>query len=227
MTSCKSCGNSFAGNFCNQCGERVVSDNDFSLKSLLSQALGAIASIDSKWLQTLKFLLFYPGELTAKHVQGVRVNYMRPFQILIVSNIIFYLFLSETDLFRTPSQWFFVENFDGISVMKKVRKISAANDLDINEIAILYDNKSSNLAKGLIFCLIPLFALVGKLLNPNRGFAFGKHLVFATHYLSFVLLLVVLFGETLLLLPIAANRWLLIIPTVIIMMLYYSIGLKR
>jgi len=227
MIVCKNCGDSFEGNYCNHCGEQVVSEADFTVQSLVRQAMGAITSVDSKLLRTLKLLLFYPGELTVKFIIGVRVYYMRPFQILIVSNIIFYIVLSEADLFRTPSQWFFVENFDGIQVMDKVRRISAAKQFEVKEIAILYDNHSSNLAKGLIILLIPFFALTGKLLHPRAELAFGKHLVFATHYLSFILLLLVVIGEALILSPIPANRWFFIVPSLVIMTVYYSVALRR
>lgn len=152
---------------------------------------------------------------------------MKPFQIFLISNLIFFVFLSEIDLFRTPSKWFFVENFDGIKVMQTVRRISERSGTELSEIAHQYDKKSENLAKGLIVLLIPLIALIGKLLNTNREIEFGKHIVFATHYFSFVLFTCVLISQILIILPITPNRWLFIIPITFSMTLYYIFGTKN
>jgi hypothetical protein len=106
---------------------------------------------------------------------------MKPFQIFVICNILFFIFFSEIDIFRTPSKWYFQDNFNGVKVMEQV-----------NEIAILYDKKSSDLAKGLIILLIPFIGLINWLLNIKRKDAYGKHLIMAIHYFSFVLLIAVL-----------------------------------
>lgn len=227
MIICKNCGNQFEGRYCNQCGERIVNDRDFSVFSIARQALGSITSFDSKLLRTMKLLLFYPGKLSTEFVNGVRAPYMRPFQILIVVNILFYMFMSELDLFRSPSQGYFVENFDGVRVMEKVRQISQTRGLEVKEIAIMYDNRSSDLAKGLIVCLIPFIALTGLLLHLKSKIEFGKHLIFATHYLSFIIVVIFIIGEGLIVLPITPNRWLFIVPSIAFITLYYIVALKH
>lgn len=223
---CRNCKNKFNNKYCNQCGEKVIDDSDLTIKSIVGQAIGSITNFDSKLFKTLILLLFYPGKLTSKFVEGVRVPYMKPFQIFVISNIIFFIFLSEIDLFRTPSKWFFVEDFDGIKVMEAVRKISKESGLTEAEIAFKYDKKSSDLAKGLIVFLIPFIALIGKILNPNRKIVFGKHVVYATHYFSFVLLMCVSVNSLVQVLTNTFSKWSFIIPITLVMIVYYVVGLK-
>jgi len=226
MNTCNNCKNKFTGKYCNLCGEKVIESADLSLSHIFSQAFESITNFDSKIFQTIKLLFFFPGKLTAKYVAGIRVPYMKPFQIFLIANVIFFIFLSEIDLFRTPSRWYFKESFDGIKVLEQVREISANRNLEQSEIAVLYDQKSSNLAKGLIFILIPFIALVGKLMHLRQPIEFGKHIIFATHYFSFVLLASVIISEGISLLDIGFNKWFFIIPITSLMFLYYIVGLK-
>lgn len=226
MKHCKTCQNQLNGNFCSQCGEKVIADSDFSLIKIIGNAFGSITNLDSKIFKTLKLLLFYPGRLTAKFVEGVRVPYMKPFQIFVISNIVFFIFLQDIDLFRTPSKWFFIEDFDGIPVMDQVSAIARNQGLEISEIANKYDLKTSALAKGLIVLLIPFIALIGKLLNPKRSIKFGKHIIFSTHYFAFILILFVIVSQVIEAFTSDFNKWMFIIPITVIMLIYYILGIK-
>lgn len=215
------------GTFCHHCGEKMVIESDFKLKNILGQAIGAITNLDSKLFRTLKLLFFSPGSLSTEFIKGIRVPYMKPFQIFVISNIIFFIFLSETDLFRTPSKWYFVESYDGIKVMETVRRITSETGLDRDQIAARYDVASSNYAKGLLIVLIPFIALIGRVLTFKRPIAFGKHVIFATHFFSFVLLMTVIISQVIILTNTYRNRWIFIIPITILMTLYYILSFKK
>ncbi len=172
-----------------------MEDKDFRLSRIFEEAIGAITNLDSKLFKTLRYLFFKPGALTSEFERGIRVPYMKPFQIFILANIFFFIFLSEIDIFRTPSKWFFVEHYDGVEVLKQVREIVAAKGISQEEVAVLYDAKSSNLAKGFIFLLLPIIALIAALLHWRQKIAFGKHIIFSIHYFSFVLVIAVLWTE--------------------------------
>lgn len=223
--SCKSCGTTFNGKYCNECGEKVIEDKDFTLKYIFSQAFESITNLDSKFFQTFKLLIFRPGILSLKYIQGIRKPYMKPFQIFVICNLLFFIFLSEIDIFRTPSKWYFRDNFDGVNVMEQVNRIAKSRDLTVNEVAILYDKKSADLAKGLIILLIPFIGLINWLLNIKRKYPYGKHLIMAIHYFSFILLIAVLWAEFISLV-FNPNKWFFIIPITSIMFFYYMFATK-
>lgn len=226
MITCKSCKNNFKGNYCNNCGEKVVKGADFTLKKIFSQALDSITHLDSKLFKTLKLLFFYPGKLSQQFIEGIRNPYMKPFQIFIISNIVFFILFANEDVFKYPSPFFFKENFDGINVLEKVRQITAKTGMSQSEIADIYDIKSTNLAKGFLVFLIPIIALIAKLLNPKQHYEFGKHVIFSTHFFSFLLLLFVMMFFIASLVPESANPRVILVPLFIILYSYFSIAVK-
>ncbi|MDP5077761.1 MAG: DUF3667 domain-containing protein [Nonlabens sp.] len=225
MNSCKTCQNTFYGNYCNHCGEKKVANSDFTVSSILSQAFGAITNIDSKFLRTFRLLIQNPGNLSRNYVSGIRVPYLKPFQIFLICNILFFIFLADTDLFRTPSKWLFGQNVDfyGGSVMNDVSSIMQSKNMTLDEVKVTYDNISTDLSKSLLVVLIPFIALIGILIN--RKLPYGKHLIFATHYFSLLLLFttVCYLITTNLRFP---NKWFFIIPVVLFTFLYYTLSIK-
>ena len=225
--NCKNCNTKFAGNYCNNCGEKVINDGDFALMKLLSQVLDTFTHLDSKVFKTLKLLLFYPGKLSKLYTEGIRVPYMKPFQIYVIINIIFFFLFSNDDIFRVPSHYFFQENYDGIKTLAKVRNIINETGISETQVAELYDSRSTNLAKGFLVLLIPIIALLGKLFHSKQNIQFGKHIIFSTHLITFILLLFVISS---LFLGTASSN--LVKRTVLVLMgfctlTYYTIALKN
>ena len=155
VNSCNNCHNQHTGNYCNTCGEKKIADSDFSLLTLLSQAFGTITNVDSKLLRTFKLMFQNPGRLSIKYISGIRVPYLKPFQVFLICNLIFFIFLSDTDFFRSPSKWIFNENvnFYGTNVMAKVESIMQTKNIPLEEVKLEYDRISSNLSKSLLILL--------------------------------------------------------------------------
>jgi hypothetical protein len=226
MNICKNCQNRFSGNYCNICGEKTFSDSDFSVTNILKQAFAAITNLDSKFLKTFKLLFQNPGALAKKIISGIRVPYLQPFQIFVICNLVFFIFLSDTDLFRTPSKWLFNENsgYFGTKVMDKVSNIMETKNLSLTEVQTRYDFLSSNLSKSLLILLIPFIASIGIFIN--RKLQFGKHLVFSIIYFSQLLLC-----TTILYLIVTnsafLNKWFFILSVVLTSIGYYIISIKK
>ncbi|MAW95257.1 MULTISPECIES: DUF3667 domain-containing protein [unclassified Leeuwenhoekiella] len=223
--TCLNCGSKFTENFCSKCGQKKVSEADYGLRSLLGQAFEAFTNLDSKFLKTFRVLVLNPGRLSLKFTSGVRAPYLKPFQVFLLCNVFFFIFLSETDIFRSPSVWFFKGNVDflGIRVMDLVNTLIEKNEWDLKEVKIRYDRLSTDLSKSLLVLLIPFIALIGILFN--RRMAFGKHLVFATHYFSALLLAMTLWyliASNLL----SPNRWFYLVPIFLAATLYYLISVR-
>ncbi|MCP5063108.1 MAG: DUF3667 domain-containing protein [Ignavibacteriae bacterium] len=93
---CPSCESKFTGNFCSKCGEKRKATS-FTFREFISSSLEAIYNFDSKFMRSLKLLLFKQGFLTVEFIRGSRVKYLRPLQLFVIMNIIMFFALSFTN----------------------------------------------------------------------------------------------------------------------------------
>lgn len=183
MAECKNCKKPLAGVFCHYCGEKMVEKNDFSLRTLISQIVDGVFNIDSKIYRSFLYLLFKPGKLTTKYIEGIRKPFMKPIQLFLVANILFFLLLTQSDILRIPAKYFFNGTRD-VNIELKMDKSgeTAAEFMD------RYDKTSKDVSKSAVIIIVPFIGLALWLINYNKDFLFGMHLIFAIHYVSFFFL---------------------------------------
>ncbi len=184
---CKNCNQSLQGNYCHQCGEKVVEENDFHFKTLVSESIGGLFNLDSKVFKSFYFLLLKPGKLTSNYIEGIRKPFMKPIQLFLVINVLFFLLLTQADILRIPSKYYFAN--DKANVLNNVSRQSGITELDLR---YKFDTNSANYSKAAVILLIPFFAVVLMVINYKRRLFFGKHIIFALHYFSFFLVFCVL-----------------------------------
>lgn len=212
---CKNCGNELKGAFCHNCGEKIIGENDFSMLSLIKLSFSTITNFDSKFFKTFTSLLFKPGHLTSEFILGKRKSYMQPFQVFVVANLFFFFFLTSSDVFRNPSQWFFEQP----GIKKEVETLATVKNITRKEVALIYDNQSISLSKSAVLVIIPFIGIAMWLINPGKKYLFGKHLIFSTHLLSFLMIFMVLLSFVISILPFA-SKYLFQIPILLVMIFY-------
>ena len=230
INNCINCKTKLEGPYCYNCGEKIVAEKDFTIKKLLEQTVDVFTHIDSKIVTTLKFLLLKPGKLSEAYVTGIRKPFMKPFQIFILTNILFFLLLSNVDIFRIPSSDLFNEiNIYSYNIPKIVQQKIIETNKTKNEIALVYDLKSAILAKTYVIVLIPLLSFIFALLFIKKKLQIGKHIIFSTHLFSFLVLIIILWLSLFFLLP-KINLdtiYLIKIPLLLFWVLYMGIAIKR
>ena len=77
---CKNCGNSFQGNFCNQCGQKVF--ERFSRTYLWLGLRKDLFEIDNGLLLTFRQLWLHPGTMVLKYINGETKRYYSPLKYL-------------------------------------------------------------------------------------------------------------------------------------------------
>lgn len=87
---CLNCGTELKGPFCYFCGQP---DRNFMrfFPALLRDLMEDLLDLDSRFIRTLKPLLFKPGKLTRDYMEGRRFRYAPPMRIYIFSSILFFL----------------------------------------------------------------------------------------------------------------------------------------
>jgi hypothetical protein len=87
---CLNCGTRLKGPFCYYCGQP---DKNFMrfFPALLRDLMEDLLDLDSRFMRTMKPLLFKPGRLTRDYMEGRRFRYAPPMRLYIFSSIVFFL----------------------------------------------------------------------------------------------------------------------------------------
>ena len=188
---CANCGNKLEGSFCHHCGEKVISEKDFSLFTIFKNAVDSFVNLDGKIFKTAISLFSKPGFLVKEYIEGRRVPYMKPFQVFIWCNVIFFFFLGTFDIFLIPSKWFFGYYSQG-HIQELVTEISNKKGITVDELAFLYDQAVTTNSKLFIILIAPILAFSTYFFAKGPEKQYGKHLIFALYLLSFFLVLTVI-----------------------------------
>jgi hypothetical protein len=87
---CLNCGTTVQGRYCHVCGqENTVPKESFG--TLVMHFFSDITHFDSKFLDTLRYLLFRPGFLSKEHLKGRRSRYLNPIRMYLFTSAIFFL----------------------------------------------------------------------------------------------------------------------------------------
>lgn len=222
IEQCPSCQTELRGMYCSNCGEKRVESKNFTIPHILKEGFSFLTNLDSTLYQTIKGLLFKPGFLPQEYIAGRRKMYMKPFQVFVLSSILFFIFLSEIDIFLVPSKWFFTDDLG-----KLINELMKKHDVSQEMLAQMYDAKIVNNSKLYIFLLLPVIALLIYMFNWKKMREFGKHLIHAIYILSFFMILTVLITEFVDVLPWMMSKWWFIIPIEIGLVVYISIFAKN
>lgn len=97
MTTCKNCGNSFEGKYCNQCGQSAKTKR-IDYEFLWEDIQHGILHYDKGIGYSLKKLFEKPGYVIEDYIEGKRVNHFRPISMMIIMATIYALIYHLLDL---------------------------------------------------------------------------------------------------------------------------------
>jgi len=216
-THCASCGAALSGPWCAQCGERARRPGEVSIGEYLGELVDALTNLEGRFLGSLRALIFQPGLLTSEFMAGRRVKWMRPLHLFLLINLA-YFFLSAWNTFSTPlAMHLTINNFPhrpaasalvNRTINDPVMEAQAWSEvvggmfyrdppLETEQLAALdrlrayardFDRRVEIFSRTLIIILIPLFALLPMLVFVRRRDGPVRPLVFATHWMSWFLI---------------------------------------
>jgi hypothetical protein len=186
---CKSCENEFRGTFCNICGEKILEPADRTFRTF---TINFLAFADSKLLKTLWMVIRNPGKLSSEYAEGRRVNYLRPLQLFFILNLIYFLF-PLLQLFNTSlkTQMYFRTHSP---IVKQWVHEKVGNDpLALQGYTLMYNEKTTSLAKLLIIVFVVLAAIPMALIYRKKNRFFTDHVTLAVELTTFNLAVNALF----------------------------------
>jgi hypothetical protein len=237
VQTCKTCGNSFTGKYCNECGEKVYGEKDRTLGHIADEALHFVTHFEGSFLRTVKTIFTKPGKLAYDYCNGTRKKYFKPISLFLLCIVLYLLFPKFDGLnmkFRTYAS---SQNNYGWLVIPVAKKKMKSESITENELNDRYNKVSAKVSKVFLLALIPLSAFFLYLLFYRKGRYLFDHFIVATEFNSLMVIVVFL----LLPLLVVVGSWIYspislyfvdsnIIPFVtvhFILLLFLSLGLKR
>ncbi len=94
ITKCKNCETEFNSEFkfCPECGQK--SKDDLTLGVLFSNTVANYFSVDARFFRSFIPLMFKPGFLARKFVEGRRLQYLHPAQFYLFISVVFFFLYS-------------------------------------------------------------------------------------------------------------------------------------
>jgi hypothetical protein len=89
---CLNCGAEISDRYCSHCGQENLIPQE-SVADLVSHFVSDLFHYDSKFLTTIRDLLFKPGFLTQEYLKGRRMGYLNPVRMYLFISFIFFLLL--------------------------------------------------------------------------------------------------------------------------------------
>ncbi len=180
---CKSCGNIFEGNFCNQCGERVRVPADRTFRSFLNDLVQAVTLADNKFVRSLWLILSKPGFLSREIAEGRTVRYLNPVSVFFVLNLVYFLF-PIVQLFSASLTTQLIAPLGALLRNPLAHKIASLH-LNLASFEQLYNLKTVTLAKLLVMVFVIFASLPLNILFRKRNRYFTDHFGYAVELACF------------------------------------------
>jgi hypothetical protein len=207
--NCPNCFAETAGNFCHQCSQETTLHPP-SAREFLHEFIGHYVALEGKLWQTLWLLLVKPGRLTLEYIRGRRVRYVQPLRMYLTFSLIFFALVKFSGV-----PLFVLDDGDARPATVATARAAPPVPNDTNALFSAAGTVAEQLHTGwgvkvthflaqppntiiqaltkaffsygpyALFALMPVFALLLKLLYLGTGRRYGAHLLFALHANAF------------------------------------------
>jgi hypothetical protein len=176
------------------CGERVLAGDEYSARRLLTDTFRDVTSLDARLYRSLWLLVRRPGYLTVEFLRGRRVPYLRPVQLFLLANLVYFVvqprtgFMGYNTTLVGQTDWQFYSR--ALDLRARVERRVAERGDTFQAYQASFDARSHIYARSLVGVLVPVFAVGAAVVLWQRRRAFATHLVFAAHLIAWQLLVV-------------------------------------
>jgi hypothetical protein len=189
VSQCQNCQSPIDGAYCPTCGQKDV-DFERPIWGLFGEIVRETLDIDGRAYRTIRTLMLKPGVLTREYLAGRRRSYTPPLRLYLVISVSFFVLVS----------WL-VSRGVLLDTGQTLEKDAASQARFM----------SDDLPR-LMFVLMPVFALMVKIVFPSR--LYFDHLIFSVHLHSAVY---VLLAFTIPLEKIAGEHWVPLVAQVLLL----------
>ena len=184
---CVNCNFKLYGNYCHNCGEKIISDHDKSIAHFFEEAFHFLTHFEGKFLTTLKAIFISPGKLSLDYCNGLRKPYFKPLSFFMLI-VILYLIFPLLDGLNMQLKFYLNTFLTGNYFQKMVDSKMASRGIDFVTLSEIFHNKSEKVSKILLIIIIPATALFLKIVFPKNRKFFSDYLIISTEFCSFYIL---------------------------------------
>lgn len=167
-----------------------MGSNEYTFRNFVGSFIETVFSVDNKLLRSLLALL-RPGLLTADYLRGKRVPYIRPLQLFFFVNVVYFFVqpMSGSNTFNNQLDSQYKRQLYSEEIVKPTVDAYLRNKgLTLEQYAADYNALSSQLARTLIFLMVPVWAGIMWLVTLGLKRTYPTQFIFALHVMSFLLL---------------------------------------
>ena len=164
---CKSCENKFEGIYCNQCGQKVITER-FTVKSFFATFIAIITNVESGFWRTVVDLFKQPAQVINDYINGKTKPYYHPLRYIIILttlSALFNIYFGVFDATQTDMQHLFNPNATDEEIARQ-HKVNEYIKQYLNIIPIL---------------MIPFISIVSYRLFKKHQLNYAEHLVANTY----------------------------------------------
>jgi hypothetical protein len=181
--TCKSCGRQFAGNYCNNCGEKVRVPADRTFRAFISDLVQAVTLADNKFARTLWLIVYKPGFVSGEIADGRTVRYLNTIQVFFVLNLVYFLF-PIVQLFSASLTTQMIAPL-GFLLKEPIARKMVSMQMNFESFAVVYNLKTVSLAKLLVMVFVVLASIPLNFLYRKRNRYFTDHFGYAVELACF------------------------------------------
>ena len=189
ILTCPSCGSETLGPYCHQCSEKVkVNKDEMNVSFFLKDAFEELFNFDSKFIKTLRYLVFRPGFLTKEILAGRRINYIKPFRlytIFIVVHFLAFSFFKSGDIFSIDRMPLF-KIIPGVH--RVIESYETKSGMMHDVFAQSVNQKLKDNLNIIFYFLVFVLAAFVKVVFYRDGRYYVEYLYYMLHLISFGLL---------------------------------------
>ncbi|WP_156401492.1 DUF3667 domain-containing protein [Duganella sp. Root1480D1] len=202
--TCHNCHAAVSTPYCGECGQKATV-HIASAHEFIHHFIGHYVAAEGKLWRTLGWLFAKPGQLTVEFIRGRRGQFIDPLRLLLTISLLMFLVM-KWQVHHLPTVAMDAQTAQGQAMAAPATLAQAQHKVDRSLFAVLSSASPQfalNYGKFLalpeqardaqlwetwlragptiMLCLIPLMAVVLKLLHLGTGWRYGEHLVFSMH----------------------------------------------
>lgn len=178
ISICRNCGVAFAGNYCNNCGEKKFNNKDRTVWHVLKEGLHFVTHLEGTFFVTLKTILRKPGQFASDFCNGKRKSYFKPLALFLLL-IVLYLMFPYFQGLNMSLKYHMQHRMHSEYATKKVNEVLGSYP-NFEALSDAFHHKAEKISKFLLFIMIPVMALFSKLVLFRKKMLYYDHFIFAT-----------------------------------------------